>query len=287
MGTGDAGVADGNPADDGADENGANAEAAGAITADAAGLAEPYDASEAEGDPADCAEPPGAVDGAYGDDPAGCAETLGAVGDVYGDPADRVLADWGAYGDPVDCRAAGAEDDACDPIGCTAAGADDDPDAAPSDGVADDATGTSAEIAVKLGSLGRAGTVDVPVIISLAMRAIAVISCVVSSGAVGAPMGWTPPAVMPGLAGVIDGDGLADIGTIDAGTSAGIAVTVGSFAPPPASVGATTAGDIPGEGGIVDAAAVAPCCGDSGMGDSDCVPNSSPAIREIAIIICV
>jgi len=96
--------------------------------------------------------------------------------------------------------------------------------------------------------------------------------------------------VIPGLAGVIDGDGFADIGTIDngaTGTSAGIARTVGSLGPPPAGVGGTSAGAMPGDRGAVDAAAIAACCGESGTGDSDCVPNRSPAIRAIAIIICV
>jgi hypothetical protein len=116
------------------------------------------------------------------------------------------------------------------------------------------------------------------------MRAIAVIHCVESTGSVGAPIGWTPPAVIPGLAIVIDGDGLADAGTIDDDKSPGIAVAVGSLAPPPAGVGTISGGDPPGDGGVVDATAIAPCCGDSGTGESDGVPNSSPAIRAIAII---
>ena len=116
----------------------------------------------AYGDPADCGEPVDAGDG----DPAACLEPVDAG--AYGEPAD--------CGEPVDAtdRASGDPADCVEP-----AGADDRVDGAPP---------TSAEIAVKLGSNGApavgafcgddAGAIDDPIIISLAIRAIAVISCV-------------------------------------------------------------------------------------------------------------
>jgi hypothetical protein len=229
------------------------------------------DAYGDDGGDADDDEPTGAdAYGADDDEPTG-ADAYGDDGgdaDAYGDPAPD------AYGDP-----AGDADDESPPGDLCAEVPPGDPDA-----LDEDPPGTSAGIAVTLGSNADAdgpGTTE-PVI--AAMRAIAVIHCVESTGSVGAPIGWTPPAVIPGLAIVIDGDGLADAGTIDDDKSPGIAVAVGSLAPPPAGVGTISGGDPPGDGGVVDATAIAPCCGDSGTGESDGVPNSSPAIRAIAII---
>jgi hypothetical protein len=145
------------------------------------------------------------------------------------------------------------------------------PDTEPTDGSADEppSADTSAGIASIVGSLGPPDTAG----------ALGVIDIPGEPGAAAPAVGALPGA----------GDGTTDAPVIISAAIRAIATIIcdGSSGRVGWPIGRAALGASPGDAGAVDPTADAACTGDIGTGAIDAPPNSSPAIREIAIASAV